>query len=152
MRHSNAHCDQGCWSTLRDATWNPHYIKLICFWVVLVVTRCFIWKIWSAKLELKPYIFILRKILKRATSLDKIILTTSCNSKCAFYGYLSTHSSTRVHLSKCGNVNLTRQLAQHQGPTEPKHLNNLCSNLELLAITCTSIMLYLSRRTFSLII
>jgi len=58
---------------------------------------------------------------KRATSLDKIIWTTSCNSKCAFYSYLSTPPSTRVHLSKSGNVNIARQVAWHQVPTEPKH-------------------------------
>jgi len=37
------------------------------------------------------------------------------------YSYLSTHSSIRVHLFKSGNVNLATQVAQRQGPTEPKH-------------------------------
>jgi len=57
----------------------------------------------------------------RATSLDKIIWTKGCNSKYAFYAYLSTSPSTRVHLSKSGNVDLARQVVRHQGPTEPKH-------------------------------
>jgi len=57
----------------------------------------------------------------QATLFDKIICTKGCNSKCAFYAYLSTSPSTRVHLSKSGNVDLTRQVVRHQGPTEPKH-------------------------------
>jgi len=57
----------------------------------------------------------------RATSLDKIIWTKNCNSKCAFYAYLSTFNSTRVHLSKSRNLYLARQVVRHQGPTEPKH-------------------------------
>jgi len=45
----------------------------------------------------------------------------SCNSKFAFNGYLSTHSSIRVHPFKSGNVYLARQLVWCQGPTELKH-------------------------------
>jgi len=56
----------------------------------------------------------------RATSLDKIIQTKGCNSKCAFYAYLSTSPSTMVHLSKSGNVDLARQVVRLQGLTEPK--------------------------------
>jgi len=44
--------------------------------------------------------------------------TTSCNSKCAFYNYLSTHRSTRVHPSKIRDVDLARQVARSQGPTD----------------------------------
>ena len=56
----------------------------------------------------------------QATLLDKIIWPKSCNSKCAFYAYLSTCPSTRVHPSRSGNVNLSKQVAWHQDPTEQK--------------------------------
>jgi len=58
-----------------------------------------------------------------ATSLDKIIWTKGCNSKCAFYAYLSTCPSTRVHLSKIGNVDLARQVVRHQAQQSQSTLN-----------------------------
>jgi len=60
---------------------------------------------------------------------------------------ISQHILAPGCICPSGNVDLARQVELHQVPTEPSTLNTPHSNLELLDIACTSIMLDLSSWT-----